>query len=89
MNVGKILAEKFSQESEYRPSTVAASGKVLVPGRQSDSSSSSTNQFEFNETAPENSPVCYIVLHSHDNRLFFWGGWVGGGGRFHAEITFK
>lgn len=60
----KILAEKFSQESEYRPSTVAASGKVLVPGRQSDSSSSSTNQFEFNETAPENSPASTDVNSS-------------------------
>ncbi|XP_004246561.1 1,4-alpha-glucan-branching enzyme 2-2, chloroplastic/amyloplastic isoform X1 [Solanum lycopersicum] len=53
----KILAEKSSYDSESRPSTVAASGKVLVPGTQSDSSSSSTDQFEFTETAPENSPA--------------------------------
>ncbi|KAH0634714.1 hypothetical protein KY290_038213 [Solanum tuberosum] len=53
----KILAEKTSYDSESRPSTVAASGKVLVPGTQSDSSSSSTDQFEFTETAPENSPA--------------------------------
>ncbi|KAK6779441.1 hypothetical protein RDI58_021625 [Solanum bulbocastanum] len=53
----KILAEKSSYDSESRPSTVAASGKVLVPGTQSDSTSSSTDHFEFIETAPENSPA--------------------------------
>lgn len=73
MYVGKILAEKSSYDSESRPSTVAASGKVLVPGTQSDSSSSSTDQFEFTETAPENSPVCYIILYLHDNTLFLLG----------------
>lgn len=86
MYVGKILAEKSSYKSESGPSTAASSGKVLVPGSQSDSSSSSTDQIEFTETDPENSPVCYIILHLHDNRLFFFG---GGGSRFLAERNSK
>uniref|UniRef100_A0A1S4BHL5 1,4-alpha-glucan-branching enzyme 1, chloroplastic/amyloplastic-like n=2 Tax=Nicotiana TaxID=4085 RepID=A0A1S4BHL5_TOBAC len=51
----KIFAEKSSYEPKSRSSTVAASGKVLVPGSQSDSSSTSTEQLEVADTVPENS----------------------------------
>ncbi|XP_075095813.1 1,4-alpha-glucan-branching enzyme 1, chloroplastic/amyloplastic-like [Nicotiana tabacum] len=44
----------FAYEPESRSSTVAASEKVLVPGGQSDSSLSSTEQLEVADTVPKN-----------------------------------
>lgn len=56
--VGKNFAGKSSHESESSSFVVAASEKVLVPGSQSDGSSSLKEQFEAADLALEDPLVC-------------------------------
>lgn len=63
--VGKIFAQKFSYDSDSSSVTIASSEKVLVPGGQSDGSSSLPDQLESPSTISDDSEVCDLLRIMH------------------------